>query len=247
MAEEQKRSFFGSSKVQPKPKLALTCTVKEVKARPSNPDSDYDTIEVVIEPIRGSKGGVFPTMLYRPEQVREGFDFDAYTDYEANPDFAVIKPGKERTVGATFQMLYGMHVYPVIDTPTKGKNAGKRIADKVTTLMAIAGGTLADLEALTAAFVTRSDDKAKEEFKGTPEQVADVINGYLKARPAAPQLLYIAKQRQQDGVLKDGYDVDQWVGRLTQENFEAVSKRIQKSAAYEIGKRIVLGFDPKAK
>lgn len=230
---------FGASKIQARPKQAVTMTIKEVKAKAENPDSDYDIIEIITEPTRGSKK-VFPTLMLRPEQLAGDFDPAVYTNYTANPGLAAVKPGKSYTIGETFALVYHMNIAPATSTPTRGKNAGVTKADRVTTLMAVAGGTLEGLKDIAAA---RDAAKADGSFDGSAASFAVLLNGYLKSRSSVPEIVAIIKQsKDESGNLSDRYEVDSWLGPLSDEIHEQVTKRVAKSAGAEVGRQLQLGY-----
>lgn len=249
--EQAPRGFFGASKIEAKPKYLVTLTIDSVKARPSNDDKTYDSIEIITTGTKASVKKPFPSLLMRPEWFAGNFDPEVYTNYAANPELEEVPEGKKMTKGQSLKFVYNNNIFPEggVSVPSKGKNAGKQIVKAVTTLMAIAGGTIEGLYALTGAFSARIADTAAPKFEGTVDQVAEVLNAFLKARDKAPTLLVVVKQGQdQNGDLKDGYEVDRWVGPFTEENWEKQAKRIKDTENEpEVGKQLKLGFNPQAR
>lgn len=247
-AGQNVRSFFGASEVQPKTQLAVVVTVEGVQIPANvNPESDYDVLDVVVDLAMGSTvsgGKLFPRFYYRPEQFLDPKFPAEYLRYDLHPDLGETRPGKKNPVGETFYNMYQMHMIPVISRPERGPRAGQEVADKVTTLMAIGGGTIAGLDALLTAFQKRKEAGG---FDASPAQVAEVINGFLKAREHKPRLLVVARQSTNaNGSLMDRYELGQWVGPLTQPEYEAMVKRAKASEKKEISRQVKIAFNPAA-
>lgn len=232
---------FSSGSIEARSKIAVTMTINEVVARPDNPDSDYDNFDIKTTPTRGSRMA-FPNLLAREEQFVDGFDPDSYINYTANPMLEEVRPGKTRTVGETLKLVYCMNIFPHVSYPKKGKRAGQAVAEQITTLMAIAGGTVEGVQKL-GDYINglRTAGKLGEGASG----IATAINSFIKENGPAEMIAILKQGKNPDSMaLTDRLEVSNWWGPVTAENVDSVAKYAAKCESKpEVGQRLQLGFE----
>lgn len=249
-ATQQTNNFTGRSKIREKEQLAIKFRVNSVKARPESDTSNYDSIDIIAVPVDGSRK-MFPCMFYRPEWFRADFSPDSYVNPE-HPDYSdafaeVYKTrdnGDEVTLGQSYDGMFTRNMDPTVVV-----KKGVRTAQSITTITAIAGGTLAGFESLMGAVAEASQTPdwtvtAKDgSVSGpNPEQVAGVINSWLQENPGEDQFAICKQARGMDGNLSDNYEIGSYRGPVDQESEAGILKQIEKNATGPVARRIKKGW-----
>lgn len=227
---------FAPSEAQERPKMFITGRIMGIgdPATTQNGDGDYEMVKLVMEPTNGSRK-LFPSLLFRSEQFSKGFRPTMYKDYERFPSLSDVRDGKKMTIGETFVFVYGRNIAP----PSGGQ--------QVTNLMAVCGGTLEGLKGfgnlIDQALSTVSDRKSGDFglVELTPDEIVKLLRKYHESLGPI-DLAAIARQGQRDGALTDNYELDSWVGPLTEKSHKYMVGRVEKSQGKEPGKKFILGY-----
>src|SRR6185369_10678965 len=115
-------SGVSQPKVQEKPKLACTGIIEKVGEAADTSSGNYSGVDIYLKATNGSRK-LFPKMYFRPEMFSFGL-FDADRDYLRNEksikEFAAINDKTGKTMGETFETVYGMNVMPRVKRDKDG-------------------------------------------------------------------------------------------------------------------------------
>lgn len=244
-AADPTSSLWSQPSVAEKPRLAVTCRITDIKDAKTTGDGegDYERAEIIVESTNGSRK-FFPSIMFRNEMFSVGH-FDVKRSYEDNPALRGVAPGKKRTTGEIWSIVYGMNCFPRIK---KGKEGA--YADRCTPLMALCGGTLEGLtgfaKVLQGALATPEVAKRRGDFgfpELTSEEIVALLRDYHKSLPPYELAAVLKQGNDASGDLSDKYEVDTWVGPFNAETHERLLARATKNAGNpDVTKRLVIGY-----
>lgn len=242
---------FSQPEAQKRPRLFLTGKITAISdpKTTQNGDGNYESCSLTFEGTNGSRK-IFPNLLFRAEQFSRGFDVKSYIDYKSYPYLQAVPEGKKLTLGEAFTTVYRNNIYPKVECPTGGKNAGKRRATSVPTLMALCGGTLDGIDGFTRLVGQANDtiqDRAKGDFgvcELTPDEIINLLRKYREGGIGDTELCLLAKQStDMQGDLTDRYELAQWIGPYNSDNDAYMVQRAERTAEEDVSKRVQLGYE----
>ncbi len=249
---------FANAGVAERPKLTATGIITRLGDPKTTQQGDgyYEMFDIYLEPTRASKK-VFPRALFRAEMFSPGFNPQSYTDYASYPALQTIPEGKDKPLGEGFANTYRMNVFPNITlqkgpdgtvTPKFDKDTGLVLCSGITPVMAICGGTLAGMEAMTHLIVealAAVQGRAAGQMglvELTPQEVVDVLRKYLAQIGPIEQAVTLKQSKDQQGNLKDSYEVASWEGPFSPAVHAKLQARAEKSATKPTAQRLQIGY-----
>jgi hypothetical protein len=247
---------WAHEEAQEKPKVVVTGLIRSI-GKPqttNNGEGYYDKCLLTIESTRGSRRFGSPSIMFRPEMFSVG-SFDPEVHYTRNPAINVASTnskGQPTTLDKSFRAVYNLNVVPrITEWNNKKKGTSGVKVSSVTPLMAIAGGTVEDLNVfcvnIIGSALSQIEDRKAGDF-GFPELTSDeiheLLSSWLTNAPSVEQLFIVKQQRDfKSGELTDNYELASFEGPLTQENHERMVRRANESQSKpNAGDRLTIGY-----